>query len=467
MPKISSSLGYAAMIGGAAAIFAVVRSYGERLTAPAAQAGAAATTLTAGPDLLLHVLLTLAIVLVAGRLLGKVLAAFRQPPVIGEVLAGIMLGPSLLGRLAPGWSEQILPPSVAPTLAVVAELSVILYMFLVGLGLHVDHLRGRARSVILTSHASMVTPFTLGVMLALYLYPSLSSSDVPFTTFALFMGVAMSITAFPVLARIVNDRGLTNTPLGSVALACAAAGDATAWCLLALVVGATRGSMQHGLLVVVLTLAFGAVMIGFVRPVAARLTEKAGSEPSRDAIAIALGGLLVSALIAHRIGTHAIFGAFLFGAVMPRHSALARALEAKLHDLVTILLLPAFFALTGMRTHIGLLASAHDWAVCGLIILIATAGKFGGTFAGARLTGSDSRMAASLGVLMNTRGLMELIVLNVGRDLNVISPTVFTMMVLMALVTTLTTAPLLDALSSRAVGYNRPADKVQLDERRL
>ncbi len=212
MPKISSSLGYAAMIGVAAAIFAVVRSYGERLTAPASQAGASATAATAGPDLLLHVLLTLAIVLVAGRLLGRLLAVFRQPPVIGEVLAGIMLGPSLLGRLAPGWSEQILPPSVAPTLAVVAELSVILYMFLVGLGLHVDHLRGRARSVIVTSHASMVTPFTLGVILALYLYPRLSSSDVPFTTFALFMGVAMSITAFPVLARIVNDRGLTQYP---------------------------------------------------------------------------------------------------------------------------------------------------------------------------------------------------------------------------------------------------------------
>jgi Kef-type K+ transport system membrane component KefB len=465
MPKISSSLGYAAMIGGAAAIFAVVRSYGERLTAPA-QAGAGVTAATAGPDLLLHVLLTLAIVLVAGRLLGKVLAAFRQPPVIGEVLAGIMLGPSLLGRWAPGWSEQILPPSVAPTLAVVAELSVILYMFLVGVGLHVDHLRGRARSVIATSHASMVTPFTLGAILALFLYPRLSSSDVHFTTFALFMGVAMSITAFPVLARIVNDRGLTNTALGSVALACAAADDATAWCLLALVVGATRGSMEHGLTVVMLTLLFGGVMIGLVRPIVARLTEKAGPEPSRDAIAVALGGLLVSALIAHRIGTHAIFGAFLFGAVMPRHSGLARALEARLHDLVTILLLPAFFALTGMRTQIGLLASPFDWAVCALIILIATAGKFGGTFVGARLTGSDSRMAASLGVLMNTRGLMELIVLNVGRDLNVISPTLFTMMVLMALVTTIATTPVLDALAGPAVDYNRPADPVRFEERR-
>jgi len=457
MPTISPGLGYAAMVGGAVTIFAAVRSVGERLTAPPPNAAAAATAAASGPDVLLHVLLTLAIVLVLGRLLGKLLAAVRQPPVVGEVIAGILLGPSLLGHFAPGLSTMILPAPVAPTLAIVAEISIILYMFLVGVNLHVDYLRGRARAVIVTSHASMITPFTMGVILALYLYPRLSSSDVHFTTFALFMGVAMSITAFPVLARIVADRGLTHTKLGSVALACAASDDATAWCLLAMVVGATRGSMESALGVVMLTLAFGAVMIGLVRPLVAKLTAKAGDEPSRDAIAIALGGLLVSALIAHRIGTHAIFGAFLFGAVMPKDSGLARALDAKLHDLVTILLLPAFFALTGMRTEIGLLASPFDWLVCGLIILVATAGKFGGTIVGARLSGFDSRMAAALGVLMNTRGLMELIVLNVGRDLNVISPALFTMMVLMAIVTTVATNPILDVMDERAVRYNRAA----------
>jgi Kef-type K+ transport system membrane component KefB len=167
-----------------------------------------------------------------------------------------------------------------------------------------------------------------------------------------------------------------------------------------------------------------------------------------------LGGLLLSALAADRIGTHAIFGAFLFGAIVPREGGLARALRVRLHDLVTILLLPAYFAFTGMRTEIGLVAGPEEWLMCGLIILVATAGKFGGALIGAKLTGSDWQTAARLGVLMNTRGLMELIVLNVGRDLNVISPTLFTMMVLMALVTTVATTPIVEALGGEVVRYN-------------
>ena len=445
------------MLLAAAGVFAIVRSYGEKLTAPPPiPYGAGAGAASAQPDALLHLLLALAAVLVTGRLLGKVLGALRQPPVIGEVLAGILLGPSLLGRIAPELASVILPTSVAPLLGVVAQLSVILYMFLVGLDLNVDLLRGRARGVIVTSHTSIVVPFVLGVVLALYLYPRVSASDVSFTSFALFMGVAMSITAFPVLARIVTDRGLNNTPLGTVALACAAADDVSAWCLLAFVVGVAQGSMGSALMVVIFTLLFIGVMVGAVRPLAARLVARTGSKaPSPDVIAIALGGLLFSALAAQRIGTHAIFGAFLFGAILPRETTLARALREKLHDLVTILLLPAFFAFTGMRTEIGLLAGVNEWLICGLIILVATVGKFGGTLAGARLTGADWRTAASLGVLMNTRGLMELIVLNVGRDLNVISPTLFTMMVLMALVTTVATTPILDSLAAGIVGYNR------------
>jgi len=445
------------MLLAAAGVFAIVRSYGEKLTAPPPiPYGAGAGAASAQPDALLHLLLALAAVLVTGRLLGKVLGALRQPPVIGEVLAGILLGPSLLGRIAPELASVILPTSVAPLLGVVAQLSVILYMFLVGLDLNVDLLRGRARGVIVTSHTSIVVPFVLGVVLALYLYPRVSASDVSFTSFALFMGVAMSITAFPVLARIVTDRGLNNTPLGTVALACAAADDVSAWCLLAFVVGVAQGSMGSALMVVIFTLLFIGVMVGAVRPLAARLVARTGSKaPSPDVIAIALGGLLFSALAAQRIGTHAIFGAFLFGAILPRETTLARALKEKLHDLVTILLLPAFFAFTGMRTEIGLVAGVNEWLICGLIILVATVGKFGGTLAGARLTGADWRTAASLGVLMNTRGLMELIVLNVGRDLNVISPTLFTMMVLMALVTTVATTPILDSLAAGIVGYNR------------
>jgi Kef-type K+ transport system membrane component KefB len=407
-------------------------------------------------DALLHLLLVLAAVLVTGRVLGALLAAVRQPPVIGEVLAGILLGPSLLGRLAPDISHAILPVSVAPYLSVVAQFSVILYMFLVGVDLRVDFLRGRTRQVVVTSNTSIILPFGLGLLLAQYLYPRLSTPDVPFVSFALFMGVAMSITAFPVLARIVADRGLTDTPLGSVALACAAADDVSAWCLLAFVVGIAQGSAATAVVTMVWTIVFVAVMLAAVRPVVARVAaDNADQPPSSNAFAIALGGLLGSAIVAELIGIHAIFGAFLFGALIPRESALARVLREKLHDLVTILLLPAYFAFTGMRTDVGLLAGASEWAMCVLIIVVATFGKFGGALAGARLTGADWITASRLGVLMNTRGLMELIVLNVGRDLNVISPTLFTMMVLMALATTMATTPVLHSLGISAVGYNR------------
>lgn len=388
--------------------------------------------------------------LVTGRVLGALLAKVRQPPVIGEVLAGIVLGPSLLGRLAPDVTAAILPASAAPQLRLVAELSVILYMFIVGLDLRADLLRGHARGVVLTSNASIVVPFLLGAALAVYLYPRLSPQDVPFTSFALFMGVAMSITAFPVLARIVNDRGLAETPLGTLALACAAVDDVTAWCLLALIVGIAQGRVESAVIVVALTAFFTGIMLLVVRPflhrtfVASAFRRK--TDPSRDAIAIVLAGLLLSAIAAERIGIHAIFGAFLFGTILPRGGPLPDALKDKMHDLVTILLLPAYFAFTGMRTEIGLVAGANAWMLCALIILVATLGKFGGTFAGARLNGMDARTSAKLGILMNTRGLMELIVLNVGRDLNVISPTLFTMMVIMALVTTIATTPVLDAL---------------------
>jgi Kef-type K+ transport system membrane component KefB len=397
------------------------------------------------------VLLTLAAVLVTGRLLGALLARLRQPPVIGEVLAGIVLGPSLLGHLAPAVATAILPPSIAPQLRAVAELSVILYMFIVGLDLRADLLRGRTRGVVLTSNASIVVPFLLGVGLAVYLYPRLSPSDVPFTSFALFMGVAMSITAFPVLARIVNDRGLAQTPLGTLALACAAVDDVTAWCLLALIVGIAQGSVESAVMVIAMTAFFAGLMLFVVRPLVASAFRQ-NNEPSRDALAIVLAGMLVSAIAAEWIGIHAIFGAFLFGAVLPRGGPLPGVLKDRMHDLVTILLLPAYFAFTGMRTDIGLVAGANAWMLCGLIILVATAGKFGGTFAGARLNGMDARTSAKLGILMNTRGLMELIVLNVGRDLNVISPTLFTMMVIMALVTTMATTPILDGLGGAKSG---------------
>jgi Kef-type K+ transport system membrane component KefB len=278
--QLLSTLAYAAMILAALAIFLIVREYGETLAAPAPQTPAAVSP--EQPDspqanALSHILLALAAVVVVGRLLGRAFARIGQPPVIGEVLGGILLGPSLLGRVAPDVAAYVLPVAVAPYLSVVAQLGVILYMFLVGLDLNLDPLRSRARAAVATSHASILAPFVLGSLLALYLYPRVSTNDVPFTSFALFMGVAMSITAFPVLARILSDRGMTRSELGVIALACAAADDVTAWCLLAFVVGVVQSEVGSALLVAVYTLAFIAVMFFAVKPLVARLVHRRGN----------------------------------------------------------------------------------------------------------------------------------------------------------------------------------------------
>jgi Kef-type K+ transport system membrane component KefB len=450
------------MVVGAIALFMVIRSYGETLVAPAA-AGLAASTAKvemSRPNPVLHVLLVLAAVVLTGRLLGPLVRLVGQPPVIAEVIAGVLLGPSVLGLIAPGLSSRLLPSSVAPSLNIVAQLGVVLYMFLVGLDLNADPMRRRARTTLATSHASIVTPFILGSVLALYLYPRLSTNDVSFTSFALFMGVAMSITAFPVLARILTDRGMSHTDLGVVALACAAIDDVTAWCLLAFVVGVAQGRGLGAGIVAIMTVGFVCVTWFAIRPAIVRLLarsrERAGSP---EAMTMALAGLLLSAATTEFIGIHAVFGAFLFGVIIPRDSLLARRLTERLSDLVTIVLLPAFFAFTGMRTRIDLIPGVSGWLICGLITLVATTGKFGGTAVAARLTGLPWRDAASLGILMNTRGLMELIALNIGLDLGVISPTLFTMLVMMALVTTIATTPILQVFhpGSAGLGYNRTA----------
>jgi Kef-type K+ transport system membrane component KefB len=441
---------YVLMIAGAAGLFALVRAYGETLPAPPAGTAPAANARGAGGtgETLAPLLLALAAVVGAGRVLARVCAALGQPPVIGEVVAGILLGPSLLGRVAPDAAAWLFPAAAVPALGVVAQLGVILYLFLVGLELDPQALRGRAHASVAISHASIVVPFVLGAVLALGLYPGLAGGGVPFTPFALFLGVSMSVTAFPVLARILTDRRLNRTGLGALALTCAAADDVTAWCLLALVVGVARSAVGGALLTLALTAGYVAFVLGAVRPLLARLAARCeDGRPPQGAVALVLVGLLLSSLATELIGVHALFGAFLFGAALPHDSALARALARRLGDLVTVLLLPAFFALTGLRTQVGLVSGAGPWLACGLIVLVASAGKVGGTLAAARVSGLGWRDAAALGVLMNTRGLMELIVLNVGLDLGILSPTLFAMMVLMALATTAATAPLLELVA--------------------
>jgi Kef-type K+ transport system membrane component KefB len=444
--RARAAAAYAAMLLGAVALFLLIRSYGESLSPPAAALSGATGPAPATSDVLWHLLLALTAVIVAGRSLGVLFRHIGQPPVIGEVVAGILLGPSLLGRVAPGPYMYLLPPEIAPFLSVLAQLGVIVYMFLVGLELNSDLLRGQVHASVATSHASIVLPFILGSALALFLYPILAPGNVPFTHFALFLGITMSITAFPVLARILADQGMTGSRLGVLALTCAAVDDVTAWCLLAFVVGVVHASGESALLVAVLTVSFIAVLFLAVRPFFKRLVASpAGMRPTQGAFVIALIAMLASALVTEAIGVHAIFGAFLLGAVIPNDSELARSLRQS-GDLVVVLFLPAFFAFTGMRTQMSLVSGVYEWSICALIVLVATAGKFGGTFVAARASGLDWRHAAGLGVLMNTRGLMELIVLNVGLDLGVISPTLFTMMVLMALATTVATTPILRRL---------------------
>jgi Kef-type K+ transport system membrane component KefB len=457
--RVAGALAYAATLAAAVGLFLLIDRAGSALVAPGATAAAPAGAPAAHGSLgvLGHVLVTLIAVVVAGQVLGRLCRSLGQPPVIGEIVAGILLGPSLLGWVWPEASAFLVPAGVAPFIAVIAQLGVILYMFLVGLELNSSMLRERAGKTFAISHASIAVPFVLGAALALYLYPRLAEGGVPFTSFALFLGAALSVTAFPVLARILTDRRLHTTPLGVMALGAAAAGDVTAWCLLAFIVGVAEASVGGAVLTLVLSAAFVALMVLAVRPLLVRLLPCYDDARLTPVVTAAvLVTVLASALATEAIGIHALFGAFLFGAIIPHDSRLAHRFHHKLDDVVTVLLLPAFFALVGMRTEIGLVDGPEHWLICGLIVVAATAGKFGGTYAAARLTGTDWREAAGLGVLMNTRGLMELIVLNLGLEMKVISPTLFAMMVLMALVTTVATGPALRLLGIDAAGATAP-----------
>ncbi len=457
--RLRAMVVYGVLLAAAVGVFLLIRAYGETLSAPAREGGEASVGPGATDSGIGSVLLVLAVVLILGRLVGGLFVRLGQPAVLGEVVAGLLLGPSVLGKVAPQAAAFLLPNSAVPLLGVVAQLGVILYMFLVGLELNPGVLRRQVRASLAISLASIVVPFLLGAALALGLYPRLSSADVPFTSFALFLGIALSVTAFPVLARILNDCRMHRTELGLLSLTCAATQDVLAWCLLALVVGVVQARLTGAFLVPLLVAGYLGFMFLVVRPVAERLAARYDQRrPSSGVVALLFVALLLSALATEAIGVHAIFGAFLLGAVIPAESTVARAFGGKLEDLATVLLLPAFFALTGMRTEIGLISGAEQWLVCGLLVVAATVGKLGGVWAAARLVGLGWRESAALGALMNTRGLMELIVLNIGLDLKVISPTLFTMLVVMALVTTLMTAPLLRRLAPGTTVSGEAAD---------
>ena len=394
-----------------------------------------------------HLFVQLLVIIVASRLIGALFTRFGQPAVVGEMAAGILLGPSLFGLLAPAAFQFVFPLSSLATIKLLSQVGVCLFMFALGMELDVTHLRKKAQVAVVVSHASIVIPYFLGVVLAYFLYSHLAQPGASFTAFALFMGISMSITAFPVLARILQERGLSKTFLGSTAITCAAVDDVTAWSILAFVVAIARStSLGASGLNLVLVLAFIGLMVWGMRRVLPKWIGSAGlerEEPSKGVLATVVCVVVGASLCTEIIGIHALFGAFLAGAIMPETGGFRHKLSVRIENFSSVLLLPLFFAFTGLRTQVGLLNDVPSWLLCLVIIAVATLGKLGGSAFAARWTGMSWAESLQLGALMNTRGLMELIALNIGYDLGILSPRVFTMLVIMALATTTLTGPLL------------------------
>lgn len=399
---------------------------------------------------LFTLVLQITVILAVCRLTGSLFRRFHQPRVVGEMFAGILLGPSVLGWISPQVSAYLFPPSSLGFLNALSQVGVVIFMFLVGLGIDPKKLKHQSHAAVLVSHVSITAPFVLASLLALYLYPRLSDASVSFTNFALFMGAAMSVTAFPVLARILTERDMMKSTLGNIAIACAAVDDVTGWCILAYIVVLIRSAHQATSIWVTLAgiVLFAAVMIYGVRFLLRGLerTFHKYGEISENRMAFLLLLALASALCTERLGIHLLFGSFLMGAIMPKEPKFVRYVLDRFETITITLLLPLFFAFTGLRTNIGLLSGPSMWFYCALIILVATGGKLGGSTIAGWLSGMRLREAAGLGTLMNTRGLMELVILNIGLDIKVISPALFSMMVLMALFTTFMTTPVLELI---------------------
>jgi Kef-type K+ transport system membrane component KefB len=394
-------------------------------------------------------LLQITTILLAGRCMRWLFRKINQPAVVGEMAAGILLGASFLGHYFPEVSQFIFPLKSIDTLNLLSQIGLILFMFIVGLELDMGMLKGKTNTAVVISHASIVAPFTLGVGLAYYTYSSYAPAGVQFLSYALFVGISMSITAFPVLARIIQERGLSKTNLGTIAITCAAADDVTAWCILALVIAIVKaGSVWSALYTILLAIGYVLLMLKVVKPILKRPGKQvSGTHIPVTVLATYIVVLIGSAYLTDAIGIHALFGAFMAGIVMPSDMRFRNFFIEKIESVALFLLLPLFFVSTGLRTQIGLLNTAEHWWLCGLILVIAVMAKFGVSSAAARYTGQSWKESLQIGALMNTRGLTELVVLNIGYDLGVITPQIFTMLVIMALTTTLMTGPLLNLIN--------------------
>ena len=410
-------------------------------------------------------LLQMSIVLLVALACGRLARKLGQPRVIGEIIGGILIGPSVFGRFAPHFSPEVFPQSSLAQLEILSTVGLVLFLFLIGMELDYTQLYRQRATAIAAGGISIVLPFAMAALLAHPLRVRFAPHGIGNVPFVLFLGIAMSITAFPVLARIIEERNLQATPLGTTAILCAALQDLIAWSLLAIalaLVGEAGGPSSLPLRLLGLAV-YLFIMLGIIRPLAARLVlRRHNPELSLELLGLVVAGILLSAAATDKIGVHPLFGAFLAGVCFPRIEHWQIAIRERLDMLVSVLLLPLFFALTGMRTRFDLLNDSAMWIWAGIVLAAAVFGKLGGAAIAARWTGQSWRDAIALGALLNTRGLVELIVLNIAYNVGAFTPTLFTMMVVMALVTTMCTAPVLNLLGIRdgrpkAVPINRVA----------
>ena len=397
-------------------------------------------------------LLQIITIIIVARSFGWIFRKIGQPSVIGEIIAGIFLGPSVVGMYFPEYSALLFPTESLGNLQFLSQIGLILFMFVIGMELDLKVLKNKANDAIVISHASIVIPFALGMGLSYFIYQNklFTPKGVDFLSFSLFMGIAMSITAFPVLARIVQERGIHKTKLGTIVITCAAADDITAWCILAAVIAIVKaGTFASSVYIILMAIVYVLMMLFVVKPFLKKIGDLYATREnlSKPVVAIFLLTLIISAYLTEIIGIHALFGAFMTGAIMPDITKIRKIIIEKIEDVALILLLPLFFVFTGLRTQIGLINDVYLWKITGLIITVAVVGKFFGSALAAKFVGQNWRDSLTIGALMNTRGLMELVVLNIGYDLGVLSTEVFTMMVIMALVTTFMTGPAIDLIN--------------------
>ena len=385
-------------------------------------------------------------VLLMVRLFGFLFKHIGQPGVIGEIVAGIVLGPSVLGYFFPDVFQALFPPESLTNLELLSQVGLVLFMFVIGMELDFSVLKNKINETLVISHAGILVPFFLGIVASYWIYEEYAAAQTAFLPFALFIGISMSITAFPVLARIIQERNMTKTSLGTLTIASAANDDVTAWCLLAVVIAiAKAGTFASALYAIGLTALYIIIMFMVVRPFLKKVGEVYANQEviNKTFVALILLILIISSTLTEIIGIHALFGAFMAGGVMPPSIGFRKGMMEKVEDIVLVFFLPLFFAFTGLRTEIGLINSPALWGVCLLLITVAVAGKLGGCAVAARLVGESWKDSFTIGTLMNTRGLMELVALNIGYEMGVLPPSIFVILVIMALVTTFMTTPLL------------------------